>query len=947
MKTFKIKHTGFAIVAAILLTAVNCTQAQIKPSVSAKAATRVLPLDPAVRTGKLPNGFTYYIRHNEEPKKRVVMYLANKVGSVLENDDQQGLAHFMEHMNFNGTKNFPKNQLIDYLQKIGVRFGADINAYTSFDETVYQLPLPSDNPEIVEKGLLIMHDWAHGATLDPTEIDKERGVVLEEKRLGKGAQERMARLYYPMLFNNSRYSARLPIGLDNVLNNFKPATIKRYYDDWYRPNLQALIVVGDISVDQIEKEIKVKFADLKNPAKEEPRTKYAIPLTGKNQFLAITDKEMPYTQAQIFIKQQGNSLKTEADFKKAIIEQLFYRAMRERITELSQTGIPPFISATASVGGFLAGLNNFTASVTANPGQLESGFKAIWREVQRVRKYGVLTSELDRAKASYMRELDGQLAEKNKTASESYVKEYLQYFLKETSSPGIDYEYALSKRLISEITVDDLNALVNLAIKDTNRDVLIMAPEKDKDRLPNEATFLSWMKAVEQETITPYKDETNNEPLLKKQPMPGKIVKSVRDEKLDITTLTLSNGAKVVLKKTSFKNNEIYVNGVASGGNSLYPDSDYRSAFAANEIPRFGAGNYNSSQLRKYLAGKQAALTLSIDERTQQVSSFTKIKDLPTVLELLYAHITEPRVDIEQFKGSLASQVASMANDSVSPGAAFLDMIIATQHPFYSPRRARAKIADIKTTNIEKAFQIYKERWSDVSSMTFTIVGSIDTITIKPLIEKYIASLPSTYKNEHYVDLHLNPVHGSAERTVYKGQAPRATVQLYFTGDYEYNPKDNIEMEALSSILNIKVTERLREKESGVYSPQVLGGGTSVDGGWYNIIAQFACAPENVDKLIAATHEEFAKIIKDGPTETDLEKFKAEEKRQEELKQQSNGFWSSYFRKQLIESTDFKEVLDQQKLLDALTVEDVKRIANKYINYQNYSKFVLMPDNGN
>ena len=942
----KLKNTGFILSATALLLSSVYAKAQIMRKALATTTEQILPFDPAVRTGKLPNGFTYFIRHNEEPKNRVVMYLANKVGSVLEDDNQQGLAHFMEHMNFNGTTHFPHNELVNYLQKVGVRFGADINAYTSFDETVYQLPLPSDKPEIVENGLLIMHDWAHGATLDSTEIDKERGVVLEEKRLGMGAQERMSRLYYPMLFNNSRYSSRLPIGIDEVLNNFKPATIKQYYEDWYRPDLQGLIVVGDINVDQIEKEIKVKFADLKNPAKEKPRTKYTISLTGKNQFLAVTNKEMLYTQAQIFIKHQGGPINTEARFKEAITEQFFNRIVRERLVELSQVGTPPFLGGTISIGSFLAGLNNFTASVTAKPGELESGFKSIWREVQRVKRYGITETELKRAKTTYLRTLDAQLAEKNKTASESYVKEYLQYFLKKTASPGIDYEYAMSKRLIGAITVEGVNKLVDGSIKNTDRDILIMAPEKDKAKLPDEATFLSWMKAVEQENITAYKDDTSDLPFLKVQPTPGKIVKSVKDDKLDITTLTLSNGVKVILKKTNFKNDDIYINAISSGGNSLVPDSVFRSAFAANNIPEYGAGNFNSTQLRKYLAGKKAEVTFSIDERTEQINSHTENKDLATTLESIYGHLTEPRLNLDQFKGSIASQIAGMANDSDNPNSVFIDTIMAAQHK-PSPRRMRAKAADFKKINPYKAFEIYKERWADASGFTFTFVGSIDTLTIKPLLEKYLGSLPSTYKNEHYKDLHLNPLHGTTERIVYKGQAPRALVELYFTGDYDYDYKDNMILDAMASALSIKITERLRETESGVYSPQFLAGGTSVDGGWYNIIAQFACAPENVDKLIAAVNDEIGKVLKNGPTETDLEKFKVEEQRQQEVRQQSNAYWSSYFRRQLIEGADIDAVLNHDKILNAITIEDVKKIANKYINYKNYSKFVLMPDKKN
>jgi len=422
---FRIKLLVIAVVAPLALSAQT-----------AKRSAQVLPLDPAVRTGKLPNGFTYYIRHNEEPKNRVTLYLANKVGSILENEDQRGLAHFMEHMSFNGTKHFPKNELVDYLQKSGIRFGADLNAYTSFDETVYQLPLPSDNPELLQGGLQIMRDWAQDATLDPAEINKERGVVLEEKRLGKGASERMRQIYFPVLLNHSRYAERLPIGVDTVLNNFQPAAIKSFYQDWYRPNLQALIVVGDINVDEIEKNIKAKFGDLKNPVKEKPRTAYKVPLTGKNQFISITDKENRATSAEILIKHPEQLVRTAVDYRNLIIRSLFNDMLNDRYQEVTRQADPPYISGGAGISNFLNSLDDYSAHVAAKPGELEKGLKALWRETVRVSRFGFTESELQRAKKNYLNILEFSFKEKDKTPSSRYVNEYLQYFLKGTAAPG-------------------------------------------------------------------------------------------------------------------------------------------------------------------------------------------------------------------------------------------------------------------------------------------------------------------------------------------------------------------------------------------------------------------------------------------------------------------------------------------------------------------------------
>src|SRR5450432_2105172 len=433
--------------------------------------SQTIPLDTAVHTGVLANGFTYYIRHNEEPKNRVDLYLVNKVGSLLEDEDQQGLAHFMEHMNFNGTTHFPKNELVDYLQKSGVRFGADLNAYTSFDETVYQLPIPTDNPSILQNGFQIMRDWAQNATLDSVEIQKERGVVLEEERLGRGASERMERIYFPVLLNQSRYSLRLPIGKTVILENFKPESIRRFYSDWYRPDLQALVVVGDIDPIQTEKLIKTLFSDLKKPANEKPRTKYSVPLTGLNQFLVVTDKEMPQTELQVLIKHRQEKLITEQNYIHAMQRQIFNQMVGERFAALSQIPNIPFIGAEAGISGFMGGLDAFSLDLSLKPGKYKEGFQAAWATIENIKRFGFNATELDRAKQAYLSGEENSLREKNKTNSEEFVGEYQRLFLSQEASPGIAWEYKFVKDHIAEITLEQINALVNEYIRDEDRDI--------------------------------------------------------------------------------------------------------------------------------------------------------------------------------------------------------------------------------------------------------------------------------------------------------------------------------------------------------------------------------------------------------------------------------------------------------------------------------------------
>ena len=914
-------------------------------SLFSAASAQTLPLDPTVRTGKLPNGFTYYIRHNEEPKNRVIMYLVNKVGSVLEDEDQRGLAHFMEHMSFNGTKHFPHNELVDYLQKAGVRFGADINAYTSFDETVYELPIPSDKPELLKGGLEIMRDWAHEALLDSGEIDKERGVVLEEKRLGKGAGERMQRQYWPVILNDSRYAVRVPIGLDTVLDNFKRPVIARFYNDWYRPNLQALIIVGDINVNQIEAQVKQQFSSLKNPVHERVRTKYTVPLTGENQFMAVTDKEMTTTEAEILIKHKAPELKTAADYRTALVHGLFDQMLSERYAELLRKSDPPFVSGNAGISGFMGCLDAYDASVQAKPGELEKGLKAVWRETERLKRFGFTSTELERAKTAYMNEMESAVKEKGKTNSGSYVKEYQAYFLTNNAAPGIDKEYQLTKDDLPGITLTDVNSLTTSYITSTNRDILILAPEKDKGSLPDEAVVNSWLKAVEVEALTPYKDDVSSKSLLSAMPIPGKIKSEEQDKEFNITTITLSNGVKVLLKPTDFKNDQIIFSSFEPGGTSLYSDEDYQSATnAAGVVTAGGVGNYNTDELSKYLEGKELSVKPYIGERFQGISGGSTPKDLQTTMQMIYAYFTEPREDTAIFKGIITRSKAGLANRANDPSSVFSDTVSAVMGN-NNIRRTGPTLQKLEAINQHKAYQIYKERFADASNFTFTFVGSIDTNAIKPLLEKYLGSLPSTGQHEQAKDLNIHAPAGKIERTVYKGTEPKSTVYLVFSGKYDYSPENNVKMDAMKETLEIRLLQRLREDESGVYSPGVQENTTKLPQQRYSFLVHFGCAPQNVEKLIASTLDEIGKLKTDGPLQENVDKWRAEDRTSFEPALKTNGFWLGYINGQLQNSQPIEQISGYNALVDQVNPEGLKEMAKKYLNGDNYIRLVLLPEN--
>lgn len=902
------------------------------------------PLDPAVKTGKLSNGFTYFIRKNTEPNNRVVMYLANKVGSILETDAEQGLAHFVEHMNFNGTTHFPKNELVDYLQKAGIRFGADLNAYTGFDQTVYQLPLPTDDPELLQNGFRVMRDWAQEALMDGEEIDKERGVILEEKRGGKGADQRMRDQYLPMLLNHSHYANRLPIGTEEVLTGFTHETIRNFYKKWYRPDLQALIVVGDIDVEATEKTIISLFSDLKIPDNKLERQVYSVPLTGKNQFMSVTDKEMTHTVMQVIIKHPEQKVKTVADFRQSLLRSLYNQLVGARFSELLQQADPPFIQAGNSMNDFLGGLDAFTLFVAAKPGELERGAKAMLTEVERVKRFGFTETELDRAKSNYLTSLETAYAERDKRKSESYVEEYLEYFLEGIASPGIDYEYPLAKKNLASVTLEEVNALGSAWYTDINRDVLILAPETEKAGLPDEQTVNHWIQEVKNQDLAAYDDQVSNEPLLAEKPRAGKIVSRQDRADIGVTELVLNNGIKVQLKPTNFKNDEIRFYGFSPGGTALYSDADYYSASnAASIVGSSGVGDYNPIRLRKYLAGKKVSVQPGISERTESISGSSGKADLETAFEMIYLYFTRPRLDMDMFRGAIERQKASLANRMNDPEAVFSDSINAALYN-RNIRRAGLTLEALEKIDPDRSLAIYRERFADASDFTFTFVGSFKEEELVPLLEQYLATLPSSKRTEEAPDLGIYPPDKGFALTVRKGQEEKAAVRLVYAGDYTYSEAENLQMDALESVLNIKLIERIREKESGVYNISARTSVGKFPRNRYTVSIAFGCDPARVDYLTEAVLEELEKIRQTGAEPVDISKFVAEQTRVTEVQLKENNFWMNYLVGASLNKEDPGSVLTILDRLKTVTPETVKAVANKYLQPDRMFRFVLLPE---
>ncbi len=944
-----------SLFALALFVTANVSFAQVKkkpvPSPKEKPAAaaaqvkgNILPVDPNVIIGKLPNGLTYYIRKNVEPKNRAELYLVNKAGSVLETEPQQGLAHFTEHMAFNGTRDFPKNELVSYLQKAGVKFGADLNAYTSFDETVYQLPLPTDSVKTFEKGFDILANWAGYQTFDPKEIDAERGVVLEEERLrGKNAQERLQHQVLPVLLSNSRYAERLPIGKEDILKTFKPETIKSFYHDWYRPDLQAVIAVGDFDPKRVEQLIKDNFSDLKNPANEKPRTKYSIPATPGTMVKIATDKEFPYTLAEIIVKHPGKKIQTKADMIESIRTDLFNQMLNARLGELTQKANPPFLFGQASYGGFIGSEDAFTSIAVSKPGGLETAVKAVVAETERARKFGFTQTEFDRAKQDALTQMENAYKERDKTKSVNFVQEYQRNFLQGEAIPGIEYEYNFYKDNIGMITLSQVNALAGKYISDQNRVVLVEAPEKEKDKLPNEKAILDWINTAGK-GATAYVDLVSNKPLLAKEPVAGKIVSEKKDTAISTTTLTLSNGVKVILKPTTFKNDEILITCYHFGGTSLVSDEDFTSANAASDVVgSSGIADFTQIQLDKMLSGKNLHIFPYIGETTQGVTGTSSPKDFETALQLGYLYFTQPRKDPDIWQATISQTKAFLANRSLDPTSVYQDTVASTlsNHNF---RRMVPTVDRLNSASLDKAYNFYKDRFADANGFTFTIVGSFEVDKIKPLLEKYLGGLPSGNHDETYKNLGIHIPAGQLTKDVYKGIADKSTVQVVFSGEYEYNLDNNLQLDALNEILNIKLIERLREKESGVYAPSVKASYAKFPNSRYSIIVYFGCAPANVDKLIAATMEEINKIKQNGPEPVDIQKFVAEETRSTEVQLKENAFWEGRLASSNQNQQDPDAVLHHIHDLNKVTVQSVKDAANKYLSGDNLIKLILLPE---
>ena len=905
----------------------------------------LLPVDPLVRIGKLENGLTYYIRNNKKPEKRVEMRLVVNVGSMMEDDDQLGISHFVEHMAFNGTKNFEKNEIVSYLQSIGVQFGADLNAYTSFDETVYILPIPTDDEDILKQGLQILEDWAHNVTFSEEEIDKERGVVIEEWRLGRGADQRMRDEYFPVLFKGSRYAERLPIGKKEIIENATYETIRRYYRDWYRPDLMSVIAVGDIDVDQMEAMIKAHFSNLINPVNERPRKSYPVPDHDEFLIAIASDKEASFTIVRLNYKTDNVETKTFSDFRRDGIYQLYNGMLNERLNELAQSADPPFLFASTGFGSMVRTKSSYSSFAVVGADGIEKGLTAIITENERVLKYGFTQAELDRYKKKMLNNYDQAYKESDKTESGIYAREYIRSFLTQEPIPGIKFEYEFYKEVLPGIRLEEVNALAPLWIRDKNRVVVVTAPEKEGIILPTESDIRKMLDEADKMEIEAYQEEELATELIADLPTPGEVIATKKFDITDVTELTLSNGVKVVLKPTDFKNDEILMAASSPGGSSLYSDEDYMSASnAASIINESGVSDFSSTDLQKMLAGKTVRVSAYIGSLSEGLNGNAAPKDFESMLQLIHLYFTAPRKDEDAFKSMVTKNKMLFENLMSNPQFYFQDQVQKIMSRNNPRGGGFPTVEDLDKIDFERAYAIYKDRFADAGDFHFVFVGNFTIDEITPKLELYLGSLPTLNRNESWKDLGIRPPEGLVDKVVFKGTDPKSQVVINFTGEKPYDKKSNYDISSLGELLTIKLVEILREEKSGVYGVGASGRSSKLPYESYTFRISFPCAPENVDNLVSATFEEIKNIRENGVSDEDLQKIKETQRRHREENLKRNRYWVNQLNAYYNHNSDLDSFYEREKLVEALTSDDIIAAVNKYLKMNEYIKVVLMPE---
>ena len=904
-----------------------------------------IPIDPNIKPGKLDNGITYYIKQNKKPEKRMEMRLAVNAGSICETDAQQGLAHLCEHMCFNGTKNFPGNKIVTVLEEMGMKFGADLNAYTSFDETVYMLKVPTDKTELINQGFQIMEDWAHQVSMESSEIDKERGVVTEEWRLGLGADDRMRQKYFPVIFKDSKYAERLPIGKVEIIKGCPYDTLRSFYKTWYRPDLMAVVVVGDIDPKIAEEKIKEYFSRIPKAVNPRPRTETPVPGNKEPLISVVTDKEASGFNASILYKHPAEKDISYADYRSHLMKTLYSMMLNNRLEEIGHKPDAPFLGAGVDYGPYIGRtIDVYSLSVSAKENQIEKSLEVLLTENERVHQYGFTAPELDRAKKTLLSMYENMAKESDKTQSASYAEEFVRNFLTRECIPGIQKEFEITKEYMPGITLDEINKLGQKWITDDNMIGLVTAPEKEGVKLPTESQILDIIKSVKNKQITAYSDNLSDAPILAEQPKATKVVSRIDNKDFGFTELTFGNGVRMILKPTDFKNDEILISAYSLGGTSLYPDNDILSAtFATSIITQSGLGDFDLTGLQKKLSGNTAKLNPYIYDLREGVTGNCSPKDLETMLQLNYLYFTKIRRDENAFKAYISRMKNTYKPMRAVPQMIFQDTLskIITMN---SPRNiAIPTDAQFDQINLDRSLSIFKDRFADASDFTYILVGNFKVDDILPLLEKYMGGLPGIKRKETWKDVTPKFPSGLININVPKNSEPQSTVVMIWKGDFNYTDKERQCFSMLMNVLSIKCRESMREDQGGVYGVGINGTAQKFPRSMFTVSANWGCSPDNITKLSQTVLDEMSKIKKDGPTEIDMNKVKETLIRERETRMKENSFWLTGLQNYYYVGDKLMSLDDFNKFVNSITQDDIKAVANKYLDFKHYVQVELTP----
>ena len=914
-----------------------------------------LAFDPLVVRGTLSNGVSYYIRHNEEPIGRAQISLAVKAGSVLETDDQQGLAHFLEHMAFNGTERFAKHEIIEYLESIGSTFGPDLNARTGFDDTLYFFEIPTGDPEITERGFQILSDWAFSIALEPEEVELERGVVLEEWRLSQGFDSRLQQNLLDLLFSDSLYASRAPIGLTEVIENAPPEALRAYYERWYRPNLMAVVAVGDFNVEEIEAKIKQYFAP--PPEGEAAQERAAIGQSTDRPQIDVpghetplievfTDPESPATQFVLIRKYDPEPVEDEADFRRTIVERLAFMMLNARLFERGQVAEPPYITASAGRSPYVYTLDIATFSAWVETDGVEAGLAAMLEEIQRAHQHGFTEGELEREKSNLLSSIESRYKQRDQTPSTNLANAYANHFFVGDPVPGIEAEWELYQQLLPQVTLAEFADVARSWAQTEDLALLVVRPEETEiagadDELGT--ALLTQMQTAHTLAVEPYADDLGDVPLLETIPTPGSITAEEQIESIDAQKWTLSNGVTVLAKQTDFRDDEVLFRAFSPGGHSLVTDEEHQSAlYAAQLISGSGAGPHDSVTLDKLLAGKRVSVAPFIGELFEGLSGNASPEDLEPLFQLITLYATEHRLDPDYF-ARFEARLHSVAEfRAADPNSVFFNSINSLLSQGHHRGRPLS-VEVLEELDMETAEDVYSDRFADLGDATFVFVGAFDWNNLRSLTETYLASLPTTGRAEQWVDHGIDPPVGIEDHVVRSGIEPRSNTVVVYAGDMEWSRQEALTLNVAGEMLGIRLRERVREELGGTYSIGVNAGGSSLPDEEYLVSIIFGSDPSRTEELFGEVLDE-VEWLRMGGEQEDLDTVKEllRTSRQEDLR--NNGFWLNQIRAAAQRGESFSEIVGFDELLDALTLEDIQAVAQRYFTTDSYIRVVLFPE---